>query len=185
MRNARRISRVVGLIVIALSHPSSGPAGHGIEDTIDTLTAERVKQLLDAGEKMTFIDMRPAKEYQQNRLPGARSLPIAEVPNRCSEIPKTGRVVLYCDCKTYERAPKSNEGPSGWQSGHGFDALCYGAGPGWRSSSSLSALWRCAACGRFTSQTRRSDSPAHQRPYRGRPFLVDQPWGANTAMPGF
>ena len=107
MRNAKRISRVVGLIVIALSHPPSGHAGHGIEDTIDTLTAERVKQLMDAGEKMTFIDMRPAKEYQQNRLPGARSLPIAEVPNRFSEIPKTGRVVLYCDCKTYDIADRA------------------------------------------------------------------------------
>ena len=107
MKNAGRISSVVGLIVIALSHPPNSRAGHGIEDTIDTLTAERVKQLMDAGEKMTFIDMRPAKEYQQNRLPGARSLPIAEVPNRFSEIPKTGRVVLYCDCKTYDIADRA------------------------------------------------------------------------------
>ena len=82
-------------------------AGHGIEDTIDLLSAERVKQLMDAGEKLVFIDMRPAKEYQQNRLPGARSLPIAEVANRFSEIPKTGRVVLYCDCKTYDIADRA------------------------------------------------------------------------------
>ena len=69
-------------------------AGHGVEDSVDNLPAERVKQLLDAGEKLTFIDMRPAKEYQQTRLPGAKSMPIAEVANRFSEIPKTGRVVL-------------------------------------------------------------------------------------------
>jgi rhodanese-related sulfurtransferase len=82
-------------------------AGHGVEDSIDTLPAERVKQLMDAGEKLVFIDMRPAKEYQQNRLPGARSLPIAEVANRFNEIPKSGRVILYCDCKTYDIADRA------------------------------------------------------------------------------
>ncbi len=73
-----------------------------MEDTIDMLAAERVKQLMDAGEKLTFIDLRPTKEYQQTRLPGARSIPIAEVANRYAEIPKIGRVILYCDCKTYD-----------------------------------------------------------------------------------
>ena len=81
-----------------------GPRG---EDTVDNISAERVKQLMDAGEKLVFIDMRPAKEYQQNRLPGARSLPIAEVANRFNEIPKSGRVVLYCDCKTYDIADRA------------------------------------------------------------------------------
>ena len=109
MKSGRRTSGVSCLFFIALSmfYPAAGLAGHGIEDTIDTLPAERVKQLMDAGEKLVFIDMRPAKEYQQNRLPGARSLPIAEVANRFGEIPKTGRVVLYCDCKTYDIADRA------------------------------------------------------------------------------
>lgn len=78
-----------------------------MEDTVDNISAERVKQLMDAGEKLVFIDMRPAKEYQQNRLPGARSLPLTEVANRFNEIPKSGRVVLYCDCKTYDIADRA------------------------------------------------------------------------------
>ncbi len=109
MKNGRKIKFGFPGLLIALSllYPAACFAGHGIEDTIDTLPAERVKQLMDAGEKLTFIDMRPAKEYQQNRLPGARSLPIAEVANRFSEIPKAGRVVLYCDCKTYDIADRA------------------------------------------------------------------------------
>ena len=109
MKSARRTNKPSYLFFVALSIllPMTGNAGHGIEDTIDTLPAERVKQLMDAGEKLVFIDMRPAKEYQQNRLPGARSLPIAEVANRFNEIPKTGRVVLYCDCKTYDIADRA------------------------------------------------------------------------------
>jgi rhodanese-related sulfurtransferase len=109
MRNGRRTDSIplLSILLFVLCLPIASFAGHGIEDTIDTLPAERVKQLMDAGEKLIFIDMRPAKEYQQNRLPGARSLPIAEVANRFSEIPKSGRVVLYCDCKTYDIADRA------------------------------------------------------------------------------
>jgi rhodanese-related sulfurtransferase len=109
MRSGRRIDSrgLLPLLSFVLLLPVAALAGHGIEDTIDMLPAERVKQLMDAGEKLVFIDMRPAKEYQQNRLPGARSLPIAEVANRFSEIPKSGRVVLYCDCKTYDIADRA------------------------------------------------------------------------------
>jgi rhodanese-related sulfurtransferase len=108
MTSGRRINHKLASILFALNvfHAVAVFAGHGVEDSIDMIPAERVKQLLDAGEKLVFIDMRPAKEYQQNRLPGARSLPIAEVANRFSEIPKTGRVVLYCDCKTYDIADR-------------------------------------------------------------------------------
>ena len=95
------------LVSIGVFLPWLAFAGHGVEDTVDNISAERVKQLMDAGEKLVFIDMRPAKEYQQNRLPGARSLPIAEVANRFNEIPKSGRVVLYCDCKTYDIADRA------------------------------------------------------------------------------
>jgi hypothetical protein len=37
-------------------------ARHGVEDSVDNLPVDRVKQLLDAGEKLVLIDMRPAKE---------------------------------------------------------------------------------------------------------------------------
>jgi rhodanese-related sulfurtransferase len=82
-------------------------AGHGVEDTVDNITADKAKQLMDAGEKIVFIDLRPTKEYQQNRLPGARSIPIAELAARFNEIPKSGRVVLYCDCKPYDAADRA------------------------------------------------------------------------------
>src|SRR4026208_2164683 len=109
MKSGRKIKFSFSLFLFLLGclFPVAVFAGHGVEDTIDTLPAERVKQLMDAGEKLVFIDMRPAKEYQQNRLPGARSLPIAEVANRFSEIPKAGLLVLYCDCKTYDIADRA------------------------------------------------------------------------------
>ena len=110
MTNGRRTKnklRLLILVSLGVFFPPLAHAGHGVEDTVDNISAERAKQLLDAGEKLVFIDMRPAKEYQQNRLPGARSLPIAEVANRFDEIPKSGRVVLYCDCKPYDIADRA------------------------------------------------------------------------------
>ena len=104
MRSGRKTDSKLVLIslLVGVFYTAVAFAGHGVEDTIDMLAAERVKQLMDAGEKLTFIDLRPAKEFQQTRLPGARSIPIAEMASRYGEIPKTGRVILYCDCKTYD-----------------------------------------------------------------------------------
>ena len=70
MRAEKKI--YLGLLLwLSLFHPVLLFAGHGVEDSVDNLPADRVKQLMDAGEKLILIDMRPAKEYQQSRLPGA------------------------------------------------------------------------------------------------------------------
>jgi hypothetical protein len=110
MTDGRRaeIEIYLGLLLwLSLFHPVLLFAGHGVEDSVDNLPADRVKQLMDAGEKLILIDMRPAKEYQQSRLPGARSLPFAVWENRFGEVPKSGRVVLYCDCKRYDVADRA------------------------------------------------------------------------------
>ena len=78
--------------------PIPAYAGHG-EEPIQTISMERVKLFIDNKEKIFFVDLRTPKEFQQKRLPGARSIPIAELEKRLTEIPKTGRVILYCACR--------------------------------------------------------------------------------------
>ncbi len=56
---------------------------------------------------MIFIDLRPLNDFQKSRLPGANSITVAELPKRFAEVPKTGRVVLYCDCKHAEVADRA------------------------------------------------------------------------------
>jgi rhodanese-related sulfurtransferase len=111
MRNGKRIDpkfySIIFLLSLGVFYVMHAHAGHGVEDTVDSLTPERAKQLLDSGEKLVFIDLRSAKEFQQNRLPGARSIPIAELANRYNEIPKSGRVILYCECKPYDVADRA------------------------------------------------------------------------------
>lgn len=66
---------------------------------------ELAARFLDAGEHLIFVDLRPAEDFRVGRLPGARSLPFQEVPKRYSEIPRTGRVILYCACSLKEVEP--------------------------------------------------------------------------------
>jgi rhodanese-related sulfurtransferase len=73
-------------------------AGHG-EEPVQTITPERVKALLDKKEPIFLVDLRSINEFQQKHLPGARSIPVAELEKRLTEIPKAGRVMLYCGCR--------------------------------------------------------------------------------------
>ena len=69
-------------------------AGHENRD-VTTISVDRLKLLIDSGEKFFLVDLRPAKAFQEKSLPGARSIPEAELEKRLKEIPKSGRVVVY------------------------------------------------------------------------------------------
>jgi len=110
MTNGRRTEAraTVSLLLSGLifAFPGILLAGHGVEDSIDTIPADRVKRLVESGAKLVLVDLRPVREFQENRLPGARSIPMADLPNRFEEIPKTGQVVLYCACTLNEIAER-------------------------------------------------------------------------------
>ena len=86
----------------ALVIPMPGYAGHDQdeEDLIYFLPMPptRAKQLLDAGEKILFFDLRDSEEFKRNRLPGAVSLPLQQLQSQQGKVPRAGRVVLYCAC---------------------------------------------------------------------------------------
>ena len=65
------------LSLLALG-PALTEAGHETRDVM-TIAADRLKLLIDTGEKFILIDIRPAQEFQEKRLPGSRSIPIAEL----------------------------------------------------------------------------------------------------------
>ena len=99
-----RMSRMllIGLVAFTGLPPCAAIAGHGSEEPVAVVPMERVKYYLTAREAMILVDLRPAKEFQQSHIPGARSLPMAELEKRMNEVPKAGRVILYCDCPQSE-----------------------------------------------------------------------------------
>lgn len=45
---------------------------------------------------VTVLDVRPAEEFQAGHLPGAISIPLDELEQRLSELPKDQEIVAYC-----------------------------------------------------------------------------------------
>jgi len=101
----RHICRSLGLgifwvvLSVAPTLASHGGDGTGPPPVIQPEVAQR---LLEAGELVIFIDLRSAKEFQASRLPGARSIPFWDILKRYQEVPRVGRVILYCDCTATE-----------------------------------------------------------------------------------
>jgi rhodanese-related sulfurtransferase len=73
-------------------------AGHDFEEPVDFISQQKVKGLIDIGEDVVFIDMRSTEEFAKGHLPNAKSIPIDVLGHRWAEIPKSGRVILYCAC---------------------------------------------------------------------------------------
>jgi sulfur-carrier protein adenylyltransferase/sulfurtransferase len=61
-----------------------------------TLTPTELRDLLDNGQRIALIDVRESAEWQINRLPGAKLIPLGELPSRLTELPQTEPVVVYC-----------------------------------------------------------------------------------------
>ena len=88
----------VGRLALALAlllAPLQAMAGHGASGLVPGYRAEHVKRLIDAGERVVLVDLRPAPAFGKGRLPGARSIPLAELARRVAEVPRSGRVILY------------------------------------------------------------------------------------------
>lgn len=46
--------------------------------------------------EVTILDVRPAEEYLAGHIPGARSIPLAELKKRVAEVPRRREIVAYC-----------------------------------------------------------------------------------------
>jgi adenylyltransferase/sulfurtransferase len=55
-----------------------------------------VKRKLDRGDEFTLIDVREPHEYQIARIPGARLIPLGELPKRLSELDRDADIVAHC-----------------------------------------------------------------------------------------
>lgn len=74
---------------VALERILSGPERLSAEDRLSLLGKAR------AGE-VVVIDVRPESEFHHGHLPFARSLPLAELERRLTELPVDREIVAYC-----------------------------------------------------------------------------------------
>ncbi len=57
---------------------------------------QSLRKMLDARQPFFFLDCREPHEYEVARIDGATLIPMREIPQRLSEIPKDSPVVVYC-----------------------------------------------------------------------------------------
>lgn len=60
------------------------------------IDAQEVKSKLDRGDDFVLIDVREPHEYQIARIPGARLIPLGELPKRLSELNPDADIVAHC-----------------------------------------------------------------------------------------
>lgn len=70
-------------------------AGAVLGSPEDAITRGELIRRLDAGE-VTLIDVRPHEEYLAGHIPGAISMPLAELVGRLAELPAAHEIVAYC-----------------------------------------------------------------------------------------
>jgi rhodanese-related sulfurtransferase/predicted transcriptional regulator len=68
----------------------------GARDELEPVTREELARRLQDGDDLVVLDVRPAAEYAAGHLPGAVSIPLAELRRRLAELPTDREIVAYC-----------------------------------------------------------------------------------------
>lgn len=93
------VARLYALLrKVAEAHrPAVGPArtAHLGTETGEALTREQLLARAEVGD-VVVLDVRPAEEYAAGHIPGARSVPIDQLPARVGELPEGTDIVVYC-----------------------------------------------------------------------------------------
>ncbi len=66
------------------------------------VTSLELHEALEAGEDITLLDVRTPRELEAGAIPGSTLIPLGALRERAGEVPREGRVVVYC--KTSLRA---------------------------------------------------------------------------------
>jgi photosystem II stability/assembly factor-like uncharacterized protein len=97
--NSRAALAVLGIVLLLVGCAAPPAGGQSVPTNISEvprLTPQQVKALLDEGEQLVLVDTRSRAAYDRDRIPGALSVPLAEIEARHGELPQDKKIVLYC-----------------------------------------------------------------------------------------
>jgi molybdopterin/thiamine biosynthesis adenylyltransferase/rhodanese-related sulfurtransferase len=80
-------------------------AAEAAEDVVPVISVTDLKKKLDAREDFLLLDVREPYEYDIARIPGAKLIPLGELPSRMSELDTAQEIALHC--KTGRRSAQA------------------------------------------------------------------------------
>ncbi|WNR46527.1 rhodanese-like domain-containing protein [Paenibacillus roseipurpureus] len=84
---------------------------------METILPTEIKARLAQGEKLTIVDVREDEEVAEGMITGAIHIPLGQIPERLSEIPKHDEVILVC------RSGNRSSRALGYLEANGFKGL--------------------------------------------------------------
>ena len=80
----------------------------GARDELEPISSADLLDRLEH-QQVLIIDVRPAQEFAAGHIPGALSVPLAELKARLPELPRDGEIVAYCRGPYCVLAPQAIE----------------------------------------------------------------------------
>lgn len=68
----------------------------GRDDSVPEATPAQVQQRLDAGEPLYILDVREPHEYREAHVPGSTLVPLGQLAQRVSDLPRDRPIVVIC-----------------------------------------------------------------------------------------
>ena len=65
-------------------------------DKMDEISVTELKARMDAGEKLTVIDVREPYEFAIARIPGTKLIPLGQIAERSGELDANSEIILHC-----------------------------------------------------------------------------------------
>ena len=76
--------------------PVEAPAAPVSVSGVPDITVVELKQMIDAKHDFDLIDVREPQEYEIARIPGAKLIPLGDLPRRIHELDSSREIVLQC-----------------------------------------------------------------------------------------
>ena len=75
-----------------ISEEDANPGGQALQQ----ISARKLKELQDGGEKVTLLDVRSPEEWAITHLEGAKHIPLDDIVDRVNELDSSDNTVVYC-----------------------------------------------------------------------------------------
>lgn len=63
---------------------------------IEEITADEVAERLKRGDRLVVLDVREQHEWESGHIPGAKHIPLGQLPDRYSELDPAMETVIIC-----------------------------------------------------------------------------------------